>query len=229
MRCSRILIGLAAVVMLCACSSSSTTTSVTPSPTPTPTPANPCAVGGDLASPGVSPLVEVQPTVGPSYALVKTVRLTCSAILTVTRQGSATAVFGTSAKCTLTKGGSASGVLAAGTPAYAFFRLGEGTVVCDVDLNTPQQQTVSMCGMVDLDLTGQPSFLGSCNSNGTLQVAVHTGSVVVRYPHGHRRVMAGFAVTFSLITGQLSKPAAYTFSSADLATFAAQAVALRAE
>jgi hypothetical protein len=224
MRCSCMFIGLAALALVCACSSSSTTTSVTPSPAPT----NPCTAGGDLASPGVSPQVEVQPTVGPSYALVKTVRLTCSAILTVTRQGSATAVFGTSARCTLTKGGSTSGVLAAGTPAYAFFRLGEGKVVCNVDLNTPQQQTISMCGMVELDLTGQPSFLASCNSNSLLRVAVHTGSVVVRYPHGHRRVTAGFAVTFSLITGQLSKPAAYTFSHQDLATFAAQAVTMRA-
>jgi hypothetical protein len=84
-----------------------------------------------------------------------------------------------------------------------------------------------MCGMVDLYLTGRPSFLATCNPSSTAQVAVHTGSVVVRYPHGRKRVSAGFAVTFSFITRQLSQPEAYTFSGDDLATFAGQAVAMR--
>jgi hypothetical protein len=225
MRNSRLLICLAALVVLCACGGGSSTTSTAP-PSPSPTP-NPCQAGGDSATPGL-PLVEVKPTSAAApYSITTTVPLTCYTILSVTLQGSAKAVFGPSARCTLTQDGSVSGRLESGDPVNAFFTLGEGQVICTIYLNTPQQKTIPMCNTGVLYLTGQSSLIATCNSNHVFTVAVHSGSVLVRFPHESKRVFAGYALTFNFITGEANKPKPYTFLPADLAIFAAQALTMR--
>jgi hypothetical protein len=227
MRWSRILTCLAALTVLCACGGGSSITSTAPSsPSPSQTP-NPCQAGGDSATPGL-PLVEVKPTSAAApYSITKTVTLACYTILSVTLQGSANAAFGPSARCVLTQDGSASGRLDSGDPVNAFFTLGQGQVVCTVHLYTPQQKTIPMCGIGVLYLTGQASLVAACNSNHVFKVAVHSGSVLVRFPQESKHVLAGYVLTFNFITREANKPRPYTFPAADLAIFADQALAMR--
>lgn len=173
----------------------------------------------DVAKPDL-PVVQMQPAGAPAYTIKKQVRLTCHAFLTVNLDGSVTAAFGHTATCVLSQGGSTEGILASRSPAGSFFSLDEGEVICY--FNTPNEMPVMMCNMGELYISGQPSVIASCSANHLFTVAVHSGSVMVRYPTGTKMVYANHQLVYNFSTHAAPTPTVF-FDSTEIAVFDEQA------
>jgi hypothetical protein len=216
MRLSRILsragICAAVLVALCACRESTQSHGNTPPP---------CTSSTDSVEPDINPLIEVQPPdAGTPRSITKTIPLGCDVILSVAQNGAATAVFGSAATCQLRQDNHDSARLVSREPSNAFFSLGAGKIICTV--NTSPQE-IQICGGGVLLLTGVAQVIAQCDPDPVFRVAVHTGSVQVRYPNGTTLVPAGQELTFNSTTHQAALTTAQ-FSASDLAVFNTQAL-----
>jgi hypothetical protein len=205
---------LALLALLCACSgpSPSTTTSA-PSVSP-----SPCQAGADSVTPDIHPLIQVSPTSAATPSSVTShVRLACHATLSVTRDGAATATFGTVAACKLTQGNTPAGLLVSRWPPDVLFSLSQGKVWCRDE--APQQQEIAVCGQGMVFLDSAPTFTSTCTANHVFTVAVLSGRVLVRTPAKTKPVLVppNMQLVYDPLTG--ASISAITFKPSDIDTF----------
>jgi len=203
-----------AVLALCACSGPSPTTTSTSSASP-----SPCQGDVDSVTPDIHPLIQVSPASAATPSSVTShVRLACHATLSVTRDGAATATFGTVAACKLTQGNTPAGLLVSRYPADVLFSLSQGEVWCRDE--TPRQQDIAVCGQGMVILDGAASFTSTCVSNHAFSVAVRSGKVLVRTAAGAKPVPVppDMQLVYDPVTGAASV-SAITFKTSDINTF----------
>jgi hypothetical protein len=213
---NRALLVLTTLAVLCACSGPGSTSTSTPVSTGSASP-SPCRADVDSVTPDIHPLIEISPaSAATPSSVTRHVRLACDATLSVTRDGAATATFGTVAACKLTQGSTSAGLLVSRYPAYVLFSLSEGKVWCRDE--TPQQQEIAVCGQGTVFLDSAPTFTSTCAANHVFSVAVLSGRVQVRTRAGTRLVPPDMQLVYDPVTGAASV-SAITFKASDINTF----------
>jgi hypothetical protein len=216
---SRVLAGLAVLVLLGGCSSGPS-----PKPKPTRSPiAAACQADTDSVTPGRSPLTQILPSSAPTPSTITTqARLTCGTTLSVTRSGVAVATFRNEATCQLMRlGGARVGTLISREPTGTLFSLNAGQVWCRDLTSQPEQALICGTGPVNLTMINT-LWTATCASDHVFHVAVYRGSVQVRYPKATTSVtlQPGRGLVYYPATGR-AVPLAIIFSSADVSIFSA--------
>jgi hypothetical protein len=212
MNLGRILIGLAVLATLGGCTSSGTT-GTTAKPRPT---ANPCQAS---VKPFDSPLIEASPRgAKAAHAVTSTAPLRCDTVLSVTEQGAVRIIFGTTTRCLLLRGTSASGVLLTGVPMKAFFTLGMGEVLCSS--TTMPNKSFSICNSGVLYLNGPSQWQATCTPSLIFEVTVKTGSVRLKYPTGSLILRPYQRTSFDFRTRKATPPTPVGISAAENSLFA---------
>ena len=222
MNTSRVVAGLAVLVMLCGCSSTGSGSSSKPTSTPRRS-ASPSPCQADSVTPGHSPQTQILPSGAPTASTITArARLTCGTTLNVSRDGMAVARFGTVAICQLMRlGGAPVGTLLSREPTGTLFSLTAGQVWCR-DLTSQQEQAL-ICGMGPVNLTTiNTLWTATCSSDHVFRVAVYSGSVQVRYPKATTYMTLGpeRELVYYPATGR-AVPSAIIFSAADVSIFSA--------
>jgi hypothetical protein len=216
---SRLLAGLAVLVLLGGCSSGP---SPKPKPTRSPSP-SPCQADTDSVTPGRSPLTQILPSSAPTPSTITAqAPLTCGTTLNVIRNGVAVATFGNQATCQLMRlGGVRVGTLISREPKGTLFSLNAGQVWCRDLTSQPEQALICGTGPVNLTMINT-LWTATCASDHIFHVAVYSGSVQVRYPKAVTSVtlQPGQELIYHPATGP-PVPSAITFSSADVSIFSA--------
>jgi hypothetical protein len=219
-RLNRILIGLAALAVVCGCGGTTSTSTSTSTSTQSPKP-SPCQADTDSVQPG-EPLIEVSPTgAAKPTTLTKQARLTCYATLSVAEGGSATATFGTVAACVLTQIGSPNGgvgTLVSRYPPNMLFSLVQGMVTC-ASSPAAQGQEAYVCGKGTVHLTNISASWNSTCADHRFWVAVYRGSVQVDYPSGQVTLHPLSQLAFDPSTSQGKVSTRISFPAAEISIF----------